>query len=47
MITSYRRDAQMVASETAGEKNPEAYPPGYVEEFFEPRTKLGAIFSIP
>jgi len=39
---------RMVASETAGEKNPEAYPPpGYVEELFEPRTKLGAIFSIP
>ena len=38
----------MVASETAGEKNPEVYPPpGYVEELFEPRTKLGAIFSIP
>jgi len=38
---------KMVASKAAGEKNPEAYPLGYVEEFFEPRTKLGAIFSIP
>ena len=38
---------KMVASEAAGEKNPEAYPLGYVEEFFELRTKLGAIFSIP
>lgn len=37
----------MVASEAAGEKNPETYPLGYVEEFFEPRTKLGTIFSIP
>jgi hypothetical protein len=26
---------------------PEAYPLGYVEDFFEPRTKLEAIFSIP
>jgi hypothetical protein len=24
-----------------GEKNPEAYPLGYVEDFFEPRTKPG------
>lgn len=38
---------KIVASETAGEKNPEAYPLEYVEEFFEPRTKLEAIFSIP
>ena len=38
---------KMVASEAAGEKNPEAYSPGYVEEFFEPRRKLEAIFSIP
>lgn len=37
----------MVASEAAREKNPEAYPLGYVEEFFEPRTKLEAVFSIP
>lgn len=37
----------MVVGEAAGEKNPEAYPLGYVEEFFEARTKLGAIFSIP
>ena len=36
----------MVASETAGEKNPEAYPPGYVEDFDEPRTKLATVFSI-
>ncbi len=37
----------MVASEAAGEKNPKAYPLGYGEEFFEPRTKLEGIFSIP
>jgi hypothetical protein len=28
------------------EENPETYPLGYVEEFFEARTKLGAFFSI-
>ncbi len=28
------------------EKNQEAYPLGYVEEFFETRTKLGGFFSI-
>ena len=38
---------KMVASEAAGEKDPEAYPLGYVEEFFKSRTKPGAIFSIP
>jgi hypothetical protein len=38
---------KMVASEAAGEENPEAYPLGYVEEFFEPRTKLEVIFSVP
>ncbi len=37
----------MVASKAAGEKNSEAYPLRYVEEFFEPRTKLETIFSIP
>ncbi len=37
----------MVAGEATDEKNPEAHPLGYVEEFFEPRTKLEAIFSIP
>jgi predicted metal-dependent phosphoesterase TrpH len=34
------------ANEAAGERKPEAYPLGYVEDFLEPRTKLGAIFSI-
>jgi hypothetical protein len=29
------------ASKAAGEKKSEAYPLGYVEEFFEPRTKIG------
>jgi hypothetical protein len=34
------------ANEAAGERKPEAYPLGYVEDFPEPRTKLEAIFSI-
>jgi hypothetical protein len=34
------------SSKAAGESKPEAYPQGYVEDFDEPRTKLGAIFSI-
>ena len=38
---------KMVASEAAGEKKPEAYPLGYVEDFLEPRTKPEAILSIP
>ena len=33
-------------SKAAGESKPEAYPQGYVEDFEEPRTKLGGIFSI-
>jgi len=33
------------SNETAGELKPEAYPQGYVEDFDEPRTKLGAFFS--
>jgi hypothetical protein len=33
------------ASEAAGEKKPEAYPLGYGEDFFEPRTKLDGFFS--
>jgi hypothetical protein len=34
-------------SKAAGERKPEAYPMGYVEDFVESRTKLKAIFSIP
>ena len=33
------------SNEAAGESKPEAYPLGYVEDFDEPRTKLGAFFS--
>jgi len=36
---------KQVVNEAAGEKTLEAYPLGYVEDFFEPRTKLGACFS--
>jgi len=31
-------------NKAAGEKIPEAYPLGYVEGFFEPRTKLAGFF---
>jgi hypothetical protein len=34
------------ANEAAGEKEPQAYPLGYVEDCFEPRTKLAGVFSI-
>jgi hypothetical protein len=37
---------KMTSNKAAGEKEPEAYPLGYVEDYFEPRTKLGVIFSI-
>jgi len=33
------------SNEAAGESKPEAYPLGYVEDFDELRTKLGAFFS--
>jgi hypothetical protein len=33
------------SNEAAGELKPEAYPQGYVEDFNEPRTKLGTFFS--
>jgi hypothetical protein len=34
------------SSEAAREKKPETYPLGYVEDFFEPRTKLAAFVNI-
>jgi len=34
-------------NKAAGEKKPEAYPLGYVEDFDKPRTKLAGFFSIP
>jgi hypothetical protein len=36
----------MASSKARGEKEPEAYPLGYVEDCFEPRTKLEGIFTI-
>jgi hypothetical protein len=36
----------MASSKAAGKKRPEAYPPGYVEDLFEPRTTLEALFNI-
>jgi hypothetical protein len=34
-----------MSSKAAGEKEPEAYPLGYVEDSLESRTKLEAIFN--
>ena len=36
----------MASSKARGEREPEAYPQGYVEDSFEPRTKLKGIFTI-
>jgi hypothetical protein len=36
----------MASSKARGERDPEAYPQGYVEDSVEPRTKLGGIFTI-
>jgi len=33
------------SSKAAGESKPEAYPLGYVEDFYEPRTLLADFFS--
>src|SRR5687768_16509174 len=38
--------SKMVSNKAAGEKQPEAYPLGYVEDCSEPRTQLGPFFSI-
>jgi hypothetical protein len=35
-----------LTSKAVGEEKPQAYPLGYVEDLFDPRTKLGASFSI-
>ena len=34
------------SNKAAGESKPEAYLRGYVEDFYEPRTKLEGFFSI-
>ena len=36
----------MPSSKARGEKEPEAYPLGYVEDSFAQRTKLEGIFTI-
>jgi hypothetical protein len=38
--------SKRLSSKAAGESKPESYPQGYVENFDEPRTKLGDFFSI-
>jgi hypothetical protein len=40
-ISTSSRLLKKVTNAAAGEKKPEAQPLGYVEDFFEPRTKLG------
>jgi hypothetical protein len=36
----------MASSKARGEREPETYPQGYVEDSVEPRTKLEGIFTI-
>jgi hypothetical protein len=45
ILDCHGRLFKKAANEAAGETKPEAYPLGYVEDFVEPRTKLGAFFS--
>jgi hypothetical protein len=40
------RTLKKVSNEAADEKKPQAYPRGYVEDFFELRTKWEAFFSV-
>ena len=44
-ILDCSRLLKKATNEAAGETKPEAYSLGYVEDFVEPRTKLGAFFS--
>jgi hypothetical protein len=44
MSIQFRRLKQAI-QQGGGEKKPEAYPLGYVEDFFEPTTPLGACFN--
>jgi hypothetical protein len=37
----------MVANEAAGEQKPEAYPPGYVEEFLRIEDEISGHFQPP
>jgi len=36
---------KMASSKSRGEREPEAYPLGYVKDFDELRTMLGAVFT--
>jgi hypothetical protein len=45
LISEIGRLLKQTSSEAAGEKKLEAWPMGYVEDFFDPRTKLGVCFS--
>jgi len=44
--TSTCRRLKKLSGKAEGESKPEAYPQGYVEDFDEPRTKLGSFFSL-
>jgi hypothetical protein len=37
----------MAANEAAGEQKPEAYPPGYVEDFLRVENEVGGHFQRP
>ena len=37
----------MAANEAAGEQKPEAYPPGYVEDFLRVENEVGGHFQQP
>ncbi len=45
-MATLMRMLKTAANEAADEKQPQAYPLGYVEACFEVRTKLPGVFSI-
>jgi hypothetical protein len=45
-MATLMRMLKTAANEAADEKQPQAYPLGYVEDCFEARTKLPGVFSI-
>jgi hypothetical protein len=45
-MATLMRMLKTAANEAAGEKEPQTYPLRYVEDCFEPRTKLPGVFSI-
>ena len=40
------RMLKTAANKAAGERQPQAYPLGYVEDWIEPRTQFAVVFSI-